>query len=669
MTSDEKSDRILITSALPYLHGIPHLGNIITSVLPADVYHRFQRLKGKNALYICGSDSHGTMHEVEAEKKGMETEDLVYGNHEVVRELFKKLNLDFSYYDITDSKENRNITYRIFEALDENGYIKEKEMKLPYCRNCEQFLADRWIEGECPVCGGLARGDQCDDCSALLSPEEIIDPYCVHCGKRQIEFRKSKHLFFQLQEFEEWLRDWVKDKTGNKLTKSETYSWLDEGLDERCISRDSEWGFKIPKEGYEDKVFYVWFDAVIGYIGATVNWAKENDKDWEDWWFDRETELVQFMGKDNIPFHTIIFPSMLKGTNENWNLADRIMAGGFLLSKDVKFSKSRGKGLNLESALEVRGSEYWRYVLMALYPRNSDTMFSWNTFIEKVNNELTDSFGNYIHRVLKFIADNFDSKLPEAELGPDDEEFLRSVRNKISEIETSIEKFKFKEALREIIKISSLGNQYFQEKKPWETIKSSREECERTLFACASTVKSLAILIEPFLPSVAEKIWGFLNLDGDVHREDWERAKKMDLNGVKIAEPKPMFEKIKRDEIPEFGAEGIEEGGENLISFDEFQEMDLRIGEIETVEPIEGSDKLYKLEIDLGEETKQSVAGLKGTYSPEELEGMEVPVLANLEPSELMGVESECMILAAVVDEKPVLLKPDKKVKAGAEIR
>ncbi|MFP4633993.1 MAG: methionine--tRNA ligase [Candidatus Aenigmatarchaeota archaeon] len=672
-------EKVLVTSALPYIHGIPHLGNIITSILPADVYYRYQRLKGKEAIYICGSDSHGTMYEIEAEEKGIETQELVYDSHELVKSLFEGFNFDFTYYGITDSDENRETTEHIFRRLDVNGYISERKVDVTYCRNCDRYLADRWIEGECPECGGLARGDQCDDCGVLLEPEELVDPYCTHCGKSEIEFRKSEHLFFQLQEFQDWLGDWLPGRAGNKLVESEAFSWLDEGLEERCISRDADWGFNVPKEGFEDKVFYVWFDAPIGYIAATKTWAKENGKDWEDWWRDDEVKYVQFMGKDNIPFHTIIFPSMLKGTEEEWNLADKIVAGSFLLAEDVKFSKSRGKGLNLESALEIKEGEYWRYVLMSLYPRNTDTKFSWDAFQEKINKELTDSFGNYVHRVLKFVKDNFDGEVPQGEM---DEEVSRKVVEKVEEIEQDLEDFRFRRAVSKLIRVSTLGNQYFQQSKPWEAVESDPKDCKNTLYTCASIVKTLAIVSEPFLPETAEKIWNFLGKESNIHEEDWDKAKNFDLTEVSINEPEPLFEKVDKDKIPEFKEEkefGSETskpenkkfsgGEENMIKFDEFQELDLRIGEIKEVEEIKGSDNLFKMQIDVGDETKQSVGGFKGYYTPEEMEGRKVPVLVNLEPSELMGVKSECMLLAAVIDEdEPVLLEPERDLDAGTEI-
>lgn len=662
-------EKVLITSALPYIHGIPHLGNIITSILPADVYHRYQRLKGKDSIYICASDSHGTMHEIEAEKEGMETEDLVYESHEKVKSLLQDFNFDFSYYGITDSEENRKTTEHIFNRLDENGYINEKEIDVTYCKNCEKYLADRWIEGECPDCGGLARGDQCDDCGTLLEPKEIIEPYCTHCGKKNIEFRKSNHLFLQLNEFEGWLKDWIEGRMGNKLTRKETLSWLNEGLEERCISRDADWGFQIPKEGFEDKVFYVWFDAPIGYIGATRSWAEENNEDWEEWWRNDDIEYYQFMGKDNVPFHSIIFPSMLKGTQEDWNFADHIVAGNFLLSEGVKFSKSRGKGLNLESALEIRNSEYWRYVLMALYPRSTDTKFSWDAFKEKVNKELTDSFGNYIHRVLKFTAENFDSKVPDAEV---DEEVVEDIREGVEELEGELEEFRFRQAALKLIEISSIGNQYFQQKEPWETVDSDPEDCKKTVRTCANIVKALAIVSEPFLPKTAERIWKFLDMDSNIHEESWEEAKRFNISDSSITEPEPLFEKITNDEIPNFDEKKDEKqkgGEEKMISFDEFKELDLRIGEIKDVEEIEGSDNLLKFQINVGDETKQSVGGFKGHYTEEELVGKKVPVLVNLEPSELMGAKSECMILAAVVGNKePVILEPERDLEAGTGV-
>ena len=366
----------LITSALPYVHGVPHLGNIIGSVLPADVYARFCRLRGEEVLFICGSDSHGTMFEIAAERRNTTPKKLAYENHKKVMEIFEKFKLSFDYYGITDSETNREFTYHIFRKLDENGYIKEKEVESAYCERCNRFLPDRFIEGKCPFCGGLTRGDQCDDCGKLMNIKEIIEPHCVLCNG-EVTFKKTRHLFLDLPKFEKELFDFVKNSRGwSKLAKKETLGFLKQGLKPRAITRDASWGFKVPKKNYENKVFYVWFDAPIGYLSFTKEWCLKNDQKFEEWWKNEKTKLVQFMGKDNTIFHSIIFPAMLLGCRENWKLADRLISSGWLKTEGIKFSKSRGKGLTTEEALKKYPADYWRFVLVSLYPEQNDSVFS-----------------------------------------------------------------------------------------------------------------------------------------------------------------------------------------------------------------------------------------------------------------------------------------------------
>lgn len=532
------SKKILVTSALPYIHGIPHLGNIVGSILPADIYYRFQRLKGKSVIYICGSDSHGTMYEVTASKKNMSPKKLVYDYHEKVKKIFGKLKLDFSYYGITDSKENKDMTNHIFNKLKENGYIFEKELELPYCRNCEKFLSDRFIEGECPYCGGLARGDQCDDCGKLLDPQMLKEPYCVYCGKEDIDFKNTKHLFIDLQKFESWLRKWWKkgSKNWNKIPRKITESWLKEGLKPRAITRDAEWGFEVP--GYKNKIFYVWFDAPIGYISATKEWAEKDGGDWKDWWFG-DTKLVQFMGKDNVVFHTIIFPSMLKGTDENWVLPENIVASAYLLVRDTKFSKSRGKGLTTEKALEFRGGDYWRFFLSSLYPKNHDIEFDLDLLQSKINDELIGNYGNFIYRALSFINKKFEGFVSQET----DEDVEKQVRGKVEDMEKMIENFNFGSAVSEIISIASLGNKYFQENEPW------KNPDPKVLNTCANLCKTLSVISEPFMPETAGKIWKFLNLKGSVHEQNLEDAKKFTLKNHKINKPEPLFQKVSDEEL------------------------------------------------------------------------------------------------------------------------
>jgi len=531
----------IITSALPYIHGIPHLGNIIGSVLPADIYARFCRLKGERAIYICGSDSHGTMFEIEARKKNTTPSELIKENHKKTMEIFKKFNLSFDYYGITHSEENKKFTYHIFKKLDENGYIKEKEIEIAYCAHCNLFLSDRFVEGKCPYCNGLARGDQCDDCGMLLDVKEILEPRCVICNGR-IEFRKTKHLFLDLPKFESWLKKFVESSENwSKIAKNETLGFLKRGLKERAITRDSSWGFRVPKKGYEEKVFYVWFDAPIGYISFTNEWCSLHNEKLEDWWKSKDVELVQFMGKDNVIFHSIIFPSMLKGCEENWKLVDRIIASGWLKTKDVKFSKSRGKGLTTEEALAQYPASYWRFVLTSLYPEQSDSLFSTNFFREKINNEFADIIGNFVHRVLSFCYSNF-GEIPK----PQSDALFYPVPGEIKEakevfkiITKNFEDCKFREALKNIVHYAKIGNAYFNNKEPWSKAIDERKEI---CFYSGNLVKNLAIMLFPIVPDFSERIFKFLNLDKE--KISWGEANKFDFSG-KITKSVPLVKKIK----------------------------------------------------------------------------------------------------------------------------
>jgi len=651
---------------------MPHLGNIVGSVLPADVYHRYLKLAGYNSLYICGSDSHGTMFEVTAEKLGITPEELVFKNHEEIKKILKKINIDFTYYGITHSEENKEITYDIFRKLDENGYLLEKEMELPFCLKCNKFLADRWIEGECPHCGGLARGDQCDDCGKILTPKELINPHCVHCGGNEIKFRKTKHLFLDLPRFESWLKKWIGDKEWSPIAKNFSLGWLKEGLKPRAITRDASWGFPVPKKGYDGKVIYVWFDAPIGYIGITKQWSNSIKKpnEWKKWWFD-DLKYVQFMGKDNIPFHSIMFPSILKGTGENWKLVDNIIASGWLISKNVKFSKSRGKGLTTEEALEIRPADYWRYVLMSLYPETDDSIFTWSEFQRKINNELSDIIGNFIHRVLSFTFSNF-GKVPKLnELKKEDKEIIEKWKQLHTEITENFENMKLKKALKGVVHLCKEANAYFNNQEPWHLLKENKERVETILNISCNIVRSIAIYINPFLPESSKKIWGFLNENSKMK---WSSAKDLKLSNHLLKKPEVLFEKIEDEEIEEIKS--------RFEKPKELFDLDLRVAKILEVKDHPNADKLYVLKINCGEE-RQIIAGIKEWYSPEDLKGRKIVVVANLESAVLRNKKSEGMLLAAesgndvgllfVNDSEPgerilpegVSSKPKKKISFG----
>lgn len=636
--------RVMVTSALPYVHDMPHLGNIVGSVLPADVFHRYLKLAGHDSIFMCGSDSHGTMFEITAEKLGITPEELVFRNHEKIKEIFRKLNIGFTFYGITHSNENRETTYEIFRKLDENGCLIEEEMELPYCTSCKKFLADRWIEGECPHCGGLARGDQCDDCGNLLTPDEIIKPRCVHCGRADIQFRSTKHLFLNLPEFEACLKEWISGKSWSPIVKNFSLGWLKGGLKPRTITRDSSWGFPVPKEGYEGKVIYVWFDAPIGYIGITREWSNSIGKkdEWKKWWLG-ECRYVQFMGKDNIPFHSITFPATLMGTREDWKLVDDLIGSAWLISKDVKFSKSRGKGLTTEEALEIRPTDYWRYVLMSLYPENDDSMFTWDEFQRRINNELSDLIGNFIHRTLSFTKLNY-GKIPKAgRLEDKDLAMVKKLEQIHAQITDDFEEARLREALKNVLHLVKETNSYFNSEEPWKLLKKDRERVATILNLCCNVVRSVSVYLYPFLPESSEKVWKYLK----IQRPDWDSAKTMKLSDHDIEKPEVLFKKVTQPELETIKQKysGEKTGGPEPSVQDPFSGLDLRIAKILGVRNHPNADKLILMSIDCGEE-RQIVAGIKKWYTNEELEGKKIVVVANLEPADMRGERSEAMLLA-----------------------
>lgn len=646
--------RVLITSALPYIHHMPHLGNLIGSLLPADVYSRYTKLAGYESIYICGSDAHGAMYEIEAEKQGKTPEKLVMEHHRQVVELLKKFNLDFTYYGTTHSTENKEVVNRIFEGLDKNGYIKEEAEQNAFCQNCKRFLQDRWVEGECPHCHGLARGDQCDDCGKLLSPKDILKPYCVHC-KGPVIFKDTKHLYLQLQLFEKWLRGWLETgerKNWRPIPRNITLAWLDEGLKPRTITRDSSWGFSVPRKGYENKVYYVWFDAPIGYIGITKEWssATGKPKEWERWWFDQSVRYVQFMGKDNVPFHSIMFPSFLQGSGEPWKQVDLLVASGWLLSKGGKFSKSRGMGLGMEEALSVRPADYWRFALISLYPETDDTEFTWEELQRIINTELADNIGNFIHRVLSYTKETFGTVPDRHILTEDDNRFLESLKSIKNSITETLEACRLRQTLREIGRFARECNAYLNEQEPWRKVKTDKARAETVINLCVLKVFELSLMLWPFIPEASEKVWkewiGLGSIewaDGEITKEYPWNFKGLVLKNQKI---EPLFRKIDDKELAQLKERFADKAQKPEEKGDAFADLDLRVGRIVSVEVHKDAEKLYVLQVDLGKETRQVVAGLRAHYTPEELLKKKIVVITNLEPAKLRGIESQGMLLA-----------------------
>ena len=657
-----KKNRILITSALPYVNNVPHLGNIIGCVLSADVFARFCKSHGNDTLYVCGTDEHGTTTEQKAIEDGVTPQEVCEKFFKIHKDIYEWFGCSFDHFGRTSSKTNHEVAQDIFLKLDKNGYIKEEDTIQMYDPKAERYLPDRFVEGTCPRCGyTFARGDQCDDCGEMLNPEDLIDAKSTITGEKP-EVRNETHIFMDLPKIKDQLKSWI-DRTARDANWSQnaitmTEGWLKTGVKPRCISRNLKWGVPIPKEGYEDKVFYSWFDAPIGYIGIT----KEADKDWERWWKDPEnTELYQFMGKDNIPFHTIMFPSFLIGSGDDWTLLHQISSTEYLNYEDGAFSKSRGIGVfgndAIDSGIE---SDVWRYYLLVNRPETADTLFTWKDFQDKNNNELLANLGNFVNRTLTFIKNNHDAKIPKANLDENDNAFLDRIDDRIDTITRMLSEISLKDALKEIMLLSKSGNQYFQENRPWEHIKSEdRSRAESTMFVCANLVRKLAILIEPFMPNKSDTIFKMLNLD----RQSWEQLKREDdISEHEISKPEVLFRRFEDKEIETWKnmfsgnqktrseaakRDKDKKTKENNDSKEGFSMLNLKVARIEEVKEHPKADKLVVLKIDLGDEKRQLVAGIKGHYTFEELQGRNIIIITNLEHAKLRGEKSQGMLLAA----------------------
>ena len=647
---------------------------MIGSLLSADVVARYYRLKGDEVLYVTGSDEHGTPIEVEAIKLGVHPKELTDKIHDQVVKLFKRWGLSLDNYTRTENPVHKQFVQETFMKIHRNGYIFTKETEMPFCPKCERFLPDRFVIGKCPYCGyENARGDQCENCGRLLEPTKLVEPRCSVCGSKP-EIRKTKHWYFDLPKFSEKLYEYIsKNEQFPENAKNFSLNWIREGLKPRPVTRDNKWGIPAPFPGAEGKTIYVWVEAVLGYVSATIEYFKKknNEEGWKKFWFDKEAKTLYFIGKDNIPFHTIILPALLLATGEDYNLPWNVNSTEFLLLDGQKFSRSRRIGIWIDEALELFPADYWRFVLIAIRPETRDSSFTWSIFLEKVNSDLNDTLGNFIHRTLTFINRFFKGEIPHAEgLDEDDKGILQTIREKVSRVGASIENCRLAEALREVVDLSRVGNQYLNRKEPWNLIKSDKQKAANVLYVAAQIVKALAILLAPFIPFTAEELWKLLNLPGNVHKQRWEGALKPLPVGHKIGKAKPLFRKVEANE-EELQAmlEKVRMKSEK-VSFEDFSRMDLRVGKIVKAERIEGSKNLLRLLIDIGESTpRQAVAGIANYYKPEELEGKFVAVIANLEPKKIFGIESQVMILAAEDGETIAILQPERPVKVGSKIR
>lgn len=541
----------LICAAWPYINAVPHLGTLIGSVLSADVIARYLRLKGEEVVFVSGSDEHGTPIEVEAIKLKISPKELTDKYHQLVKKLFERWNISFDNYSRTENPIHVDFVRRFYLKLYERGYIYEKEIEMPFCSQCQMFLPDRFIEGECPYCHYKgARGDQCDSCGRLLEPTRLINPRCNICGGKPI-IKRTKHWFFDLPKLANELYKYVENN--EKLppnARNMSLAMLREGLKPRAITRDNKWGIPAPFPGSEGKTIYVWMEAVLGYITATIEFFNRRGEEnrWKEFWLNEDTKSVYFIGKDNIPFHTIIFPALLIASGENYVLPWTVSSTEYLLFRGEKFSKSRRVGIWIDEALELFPVDYWRFSLLINRPENKDFNFTWEAFKESVNSHLNDTIGNFIHRTLTFIYKNFGSKIPKVNnLFEEDEKEVNKVKGMVQKTEKLLDDFKIRESLITIVSIAAEGNRYLNERAPWDLIKTNRDKAAQVMYVAAYIVKVLAVTLYPFIPTSAQKIWNMLGYEGVTR--DWGEAYILPKAGQQIKKPKPVFKKISDEDL------------------------------------------------------------------------------------------------------------------------
>ncbi len=665
--------RVLVTCALPYVNNVPHIGNIVGSHLPADIFARFCRLFGYETVYIGGSDEHGTPIEVAAEKLGITPKELSEKYYGVHKEIYDWLDISYDNFSRTSLAEHHRTTQEFFERIYDRGFISEGIITLPYCEKDRRVLPDRYVEGVCPVCGyENARGDQCEKCSNLLNPDELKKPRCILCGSAPV-MRQIKHLFLNLDKLQDDLERWIRssEKVWSPQVVKMAMGWIKEGLKPRCITRDIKWGVKVPIKGYEDKVFYVWFDAPIGYVSSTKEWSTKIGKpdEWKKYW-QGDAKIFHFIGKDNIPFHTIFWPGMLLA-NGTYSLPYRVAGLQYLNYEGDKISKSRGWGIFCENLPKAGlGSDIWRYYLALLIPETDDTEWKWKEFMERVNNELVANLGNFIYRTLSFIKSNFDGVVPKAKLAKSDEEMLALGRSYAKEVKDLAWDIRLRDALRKVLELSDKGNKYFQGSEPWRTIKEDRKRAEATLYVCANLVHDLAILMSPFMPKSAAKVSRQLGLPlgGFEDIGTGRIAGGQGLMDVEILFPKLTEEDIKRLKAITSTVTQYEEMF-SMVGVEDFQKLDIRTARVLSAAPMKDSDKLLKLVIELGDAKKQIIAGIAKHYKPEELVGKSVVIINNMKAATIKGERSEGMLLVAESNGKMALLTTDRPVASGSKIR
>jgi methionyl-tRNA synthetase len=701
--------RYLITSALPYANGLKHVGHLAGAYIPADIYVRYLRAQKRDVVFVCGSDEHGTAIPIQAMKEGTTPRAIIDKYHEAMKQDFADLDISFDIYHRTSEPIHHETAREFFSYLNDRGELETKESEQYYDEEAKAFLADRYIKGTCPNCGSdRAYGDQCENCGRTLSPDELINPVSTLSGKPPVK-KKTKHWYMPLGKHEEFFRKWIleehKDDWRTTVT-GQCKSWIEGGLQSRAVTRDLDWGIQVPLKDAEGKVLYVWFDAPIGYISATKQWAIDNKKDWEPYWYDKDTKLVHFIGKDNIVFHCIIFPIMLKLHGNI--LPANVPANEFLNLEGDKMSTSRNWKLDMRDYIndfvkkENGGSQcvdMLRYYLTQIAPETKDSEFTWKGFQDAANSELSSIFGNFVNRAFVLMHKLTKGKVPPlhaAVMDGLDKAMLEEFEQTRKLVEENLEQYKFREALFAIIDLSRKGNQYMQKKEPWIVVKSLAEKpdnqqlIDNCLHICLQLTANLAVLINPFLPGTAKKMLHMMKVVDKML--EWENAGKTKLLsvGYSLREPQLLFRKVEDEEIaaqveklksgllkPETTKMETKPPTSNVqpptpkeqIQYDDFAKLELKVGTITAAEKVEKADKLLKLQVDIGVETRTIVSGIALHFQPENIVGKQVVIVANLAPRKMRGIESNGMILMAEdADGKLKFVNPDEATANGSSV-
>ena len=682
--NDKHFKRYTVTTALPYANGPVHIGHLAGVYIPADTYVRYLRMKGEEVLFVGGSDEHGVPITIKAEKEGCTPQDIVDRYHNIIKDSFEKLGISYDIYSRTSSKTHHETAAAFFKKLYEEGKFIERESEQFFDPERNKFLSDRYIIGTCPKCGNdHAYGDQCEKCGSSMSPDELINPHSALSGAQLVK-KATKHWYLPLDQYEQWLREWIIE--GHKEWKPNVYgqvkSWLDNGLQPRAVTRDLDWGVPVPVEEADGKVLYVWFDAPIGYISNTIEVCKERGTDWEKWWKDEETKLVHFIGKDNIVFHCIIFPCMLKAYGD-YIVPENVPANEFLNLENDKISTSRNWAVWLHEYLEEfpGKQDVLRYVLTANAPETKDNNFTWKDYQDRNNNELLAIFGNFVNRTLVLTHKYFEGKVPAMiNLNEKDEAAIEEMNQYPDKIANLLDTYKFREALSELMNLARLGNRYLTENEPWKQFKTDPERVKTVLALSMQIVAKLAILSEPFLPFSAKKLQAMIGLEVS----SWNQAKETVLlnENATIGEVELLFTKVEDETVAAQVNKLEETKKQNELNawapnpikpntnIDEFGKMDIRVGTVLECVKVPKADKLLQFLIDDGMNKRTIVSGIAKYYpNPEELVGKQVCFIANFEPRKLKGIVSEGMILSAEdKDGRLVVMSPSQPVAPGSSV-